>query len=418
MFNSIYNTTQRQELLERIRQLRSPKPYQDNETKRRNEELTQEIIQLEQVHSRALQEKTSLIQQQQTIIQQKDTTIRTINGAIQQKNAVIRSKDNNLQTQANRIRQLSQRAEQLQEEVRQKNDAFQQFTHQIQTMQNTITAKNNMIERKETAITQLSQQITRYRDNPNWAIDKEEMIITEDVLGIGGWGKVKVGFFRGTKVAVKTLHENIVSDYYLQLFSREMDIASRIRHPNLLQFIGATRADDLLIVTELMFTSLRNELEKCPMTRPQVISISIDVACALNYLHSWRPNPILHRDVSSANVLLQPSGDRKWKAKLSDYGSANLQNMIQTVNPGNPVYSAPEALIPIQHSPAMDVYSFGILMMEMSTGTFPPSSSSEREVQIQKIKWVTVKVLIEECTFQDQNFRPTTKTLLDRVKSL
>ena len=79
-----------------------------------------------------------------------------------------------------------------------------------------------------------------------------------------------------------------------------------------------------MILTELMPISLRKELEKSPMTRPQIITVAKDVARALNYLHLWKPHPILHRDVSSANVLLEPSGSSRWKGKLSDYGSANI----------------------------------------------------------------------------------------------
>ena len=122
-------------------------------------------------------------------------------------------------------------------------------------------------------------------------------------------GEVKVGIFRGTKVAVKSLHQMILSQYNLDLFSREMDIASQVRHPNLLQFIGATRVGNPMVLTELMPTSLRKKLEETPLTRSQIMTISCDVASALNYLHLWKPQPILHRDVSSTNVLLEPSGN-------------------------------------------------------------------------------------------------------------
>ena len=144
--------------------------------------------------------------------------------------------------------------------------------------------------------------------------------MTKEVLGKGGWGEVKVGLFRGTRVAVKCLHQEIVSEYYLGLFSREMDIASHVRHPNLLQFIGAPKVGNPIIVTELMPTSLRNELQKSPMARPQFMSIGIDVASALNYLHLWKLQPILHRDVtvltSSLSNLLDIS--RKLKSLIMD----------------------------------------------------------------------------------------------------
>ena len=80
--------------------------------------------------------------------------------------------------------------------------------------------------------------------------------MTCKILGTGAWGEVKVGIFRGTTVAVKCLHEMILSEYNLDLFCREMDIASCVRHPNLLQFIGATRVGNPMVLTELMPTSL------------------------------------------------------------------------------------------------------------------------------------------------------------------
>jgi len=115
-----------------------------------------------------------------------------------------------------------------------------------------------------------------------------------------------------------------------------MDIASRIRHPNLLQFIGATRVGNPVLLFELMPTSLRHELEKSPLTRPQIVTIVRDVASALNYLHLWKPHPLLHRDVNSSNVLLEPSGSSRWKGKLSDYGSVNFLHQVRTDCPGSP----------------------------------------------------------------------------------
>ncbi len=204
----------------------------------------------------------------------------------------------------------------------------------------------------------------------------------------------------------------------MDLFSREMEIASRIRHPNLLQFIGATKEMNLLIVTELMPTSLRNELEKNPLLRSQIISIAIDLVSALNYLHLWRPQPIIHRDVSSANVLLQPLEKNQCRAKLSDYGSVNLQENIQTANPGNPVYSAPEASTPSLHSPAMDIFSFAIVLVEMSIRRFPSSVSYEREAQIREVKWPTIRLLISRCTVTNHIDRPNTNNVLEELTDL
>ena len=76
-------------------------------------------------------------------------------------------------------------------------------------------------------------------EQPHWVVRREEVELTEEVVGRGGWGEVKVAKFRGIRVAAKVLHNMIISEYNLQLFSREMTIAAKIRHPNLLLFIGA-----------------------------------------------------------------------------------------------------------------------------------------------------------------------------------
>ena len=242
--------------------------------------------------------------------------------------------------------------------------------------------------------------------------------MTNKIVGKGGWGEVKVAIFRGTKVAAKCLHEVIIAEHNLHLFSREMDIASRVRHPNLLQFIGATRVGNPIILTELMPTSLRKELEKGPLTYPQILTISGDVSAALNYLHLWKPQPILHRDVSSANVLLEPSVNGKWKGKLCDYGSANFLHQVSTVAPGSPVYSAPEAISPLLHSPAMDVYSFGILLLEMATCRLPSTMSFEREGQICEVEYPSIKILVERCTSHDPQFRPKIEKVLEDINAI
>ena len=342
--------------------------------------------------TRQLQQKEQELERNVETIRQKDSTIRRNAQALQLKEATIR---------------------QLQSDIREKDNIIEQSLLQIQQ-------KNDVIQRHEGTITQQRREITGYRDNPSWLIERDEITVTGEELGRGGWGEVKVGVFRGKRVAVKCLHQEIISPHYLQLFSREMDMASRVRHPNLLQFIGATKVGQLMIITELMPTSLRRELEKHSLLRCRVISLSIatDVISALNYLHSFRPRPILHRDVSSANVLLEPSAGNNWKGKLSDYGSANLMDNINTSNPGSPVYSAPEASTPSLHSAAMDIYSFGILLLEMATDQFPSTVAHEREGSIQDIKWSSVKELVIQCTSTDPSLRPPTDTVLTVLRDL
>ena len=115
----------------------------------------------------------------------------------------------------------------------------------------------------------------------------------------------------------------------------------------------------MVILTELLPTSLRRELERGGGHMSlQLKSISLDVARALNYLHLMQPDPIIHRDISSANVLLEPLAGQSWRAKVTDYGSVNFQQQLKTVGPGSLVYAPPEARTPALQSPKMDIFSF------------------------------------------------------------
>ena len=249
-------------------------------------------------------------------------------------------------------------------------------------------------------------------EQPHWVVRREEVELTEEVLGRGGWGEVKVAKFRGLRVAAKFLHDIIISEYNQQQFSREMNIAAKIHHPNLLLFIGATREGEAVILTELMPTSLRRELETRVMPRVQITSIAQDVACALGYLHQWRPSPIIHRDICSSNVLLEPLPNG-WRAKVSDYGSANFMNAVATPNPGSPVYAAPEARYPEQQSPKMDTFSYGVLLVEMCIREFPESSRAQREAQILQIQWAAMVSLVRRCTSERPADRPSMGDIME-----
>ena len=146
------------------------------------------------------------------------------------------------------------------------------------------------------------------------------------------------------------------------------------------------------------------------MPRVQITSIVQDVACALRYLHQWRPSPIIHRDISSANVLLEPLPNG-WRAKVSDYGSANFMNAVATAAPGSPVYAAPEARHPDQHSPKMDSFSYGVLLVEMCIRRLP--DPAQREAQILQIQWAAMVSLVRRCTSERPADRPSMRDIME-----
>ena len=359
------------------------------------QQLQEQLLKSNERHQQQLQETNERHQQQ---IQESNERHQQSNERYQEQ-----LKESNEQHQ-----QQFQELHMLIEGVRQDNQQLHELTRKNEEMENTIQQQDEELHDLRAKI-----------EDPPWLIKMEEIEVTREVIGRGGWGEVKIGIFRGTRVAVKCLHDLILSDYNISLFSREMDIASRVRHPNLLQFIGATRFGNPMILTELMPTSLRKEMDKKALTHPQILSISRDIVSALNYLHLWRPEPILHRDVASPNVLLEPSGNNQWKGKLSDYGSANLQHQISTtVGPGNPAYAAPESRYPNDHSPTMDVYSFGVLLMEMVVHRPPPPTTREKEGLIRTIEWVPMKTLIKSCIQEDKDQRPKTSNVLEQLYHL
>ena len=249
-----------------------------------------------------------------------------------------------------------------------------------------------------------------------WVVHRREIQMTDRELGGGGWGVVKMAKFREIEVAAKSLYEVIRSDYYRHLFIREMNMAARLRHPNLVQFIGATLEGEMIILTELMHTSLRRVLEQGGISREHTISISVQVCQALNYLHLMQPDPVIHRDISSANVLLNPLPNNGWLAKVTDYGSVNTLRALQTKNPGSPVYAAPEAAEPSLQSTKMDIFSVGVLLIEMCTGQFP--SDDGRERLLLTISDRGFSELISRCIDRERDNRPTAQELLSELKQL
>ena len=212
-------------------------------------------------------------------------------------------------------------------------------------MEGELRIKGEHVNELEQTLSTIQQTLDECKQkvSRDWVLSRDEILMTDTCLGVGGWGTVVLGKFRGCKVAVKQIHELILSPHNRRLFEREMNIASRCRHPCLLQFIGATNDEGTpLFVTELMQSSLRTLLEQQLLPTSDICILSVDIAQALNYLHLSKP-PIIHRDISSANVLLWRQGEQ-WRGKVSDYGTANFMQQIMTVAPGAMIYSAPEAL--------------------------------------------------------------------------
>ena len=342
--------------------------------------------------------------------------------------ALMKSLEEKEKEEAEKEQEIRRYRHQLQEKDRELQEnlvALQQKDIVILEKDRELQEKDRELQEKDRELRQSQEAVRRYQQqaltDDHWVINKDEVTLTKEELGRGSYAVVTVGIFRGLRVAVKSLHTLIISNYNRGLFSREMSIASRVRHPNLVQFIGATKVGNPLILTELMSTSLYKKLQETELNNQQILSIAQDVALGLNYLHLFKPQPIIHRDVSSPNVLLKPcTGAAGYEAKVADYGTAKLQQGTagSTVMPGNPAYAAPEAPIPDQHSPAMDVYSYSVLLMEMNLCSLPEMMTAEREVQSGSVSWSDMKSLIQRGLNANPRARPTMAQVIESLKRM
>jgi len=154
-------------------------------------------------------------------------------------------------------------------------------------------------------------------------IHEKKIITRSDSIGKGHFASVIVGKYVGTVVAVKRFRkskdETLPSRYFQDVFLREVEMLSLLHHPNIIRLIGAS-ASPTFLVTEIcqngnLMDYLRKSSDRPPLSWVDRISISLDEARALAFMHSYDP-PILHRDLKSLNLLL----DRHLTLKICDFG--------------------------------------------------------------------------------------------------
>ena len=315
-------------------------------------------------------------------VQTKEETIREQSQLLQQERELKsgleeRVRDMQIQIEVERIRRIATEREVREERINLQQDREnlererEIWQQRIRDSERTVSESQRRQRELQSAATAAEEDLAEYRrlEPRDWIIGRDEVILSERSLGVGAWGNVHEGTFRGCEVAVKQIHDLILSPHNRRLFEREMSIASRCRHPRLLQFIGATNNDGSpLFITELLDTDLRDVLRQRPLLHEEVVCIALDVAKALNYLHLKKPSPIIHRDISSSNVLLWRR-DNCWRAKLSDYGAANFMRQHMTSNPGASIYAAPESQTS-QQSPKVSTNSDYTFQLPFITGKY------------------------------------------------
>ena len=215
------------------------------------------------------------------------------------------------------------------------------------------------------------------------------LVHTAQVLGSGAYGDVVKATLDQEPCAAKILHRVIVDSQdpgvsdFISRFEQECQTLQDLKHPNIVQFLGVVQDPSTrkpILLMELMNDSLTHFLETSPTDIPyhEQVNISHDIALAVAHLHR---NGILHRDLSSNNILLNASH----QAKVTDFGmskiAASNPSMTRskvTQCPGKLVYMPPEALSPQPcYSNKIDIFSIGVLLLQIVTRNYPaPTAAS------------------------------------------
>jgi len=347
-------------------------------------------------------------------------------------------------------RQQTQQQEQLQKDRQQLESENQQLIHQLeqekqlwvqevnhlqQQLEQEQERSRQLQERLDTSAAELEQvrPATQLLSSVQFNTVNRTEVKVQTNIGKGAWGEVAKGKFKGQPVAVKWPHLDLLQQYpnMVDRMRREVRIMAQVRHPNLVQFIAAVldeAAEQLqappMIITELLDTNLRLAYQQGRLQTTDCVTILRDVAYALHYLHEHL-QPIIHRDISAPNVLLQALPNRGWLAKVSDFGSANLAKLAHSRGEGAIIYTAPEAfpLTDLDTEPPpmttkVDVFSYGILVCEVIASQPPFTDNYRAMLQQVKTKWEFMYNLIVRCTKRSPLDRPTMAQVLDELDKL
>ena len=317
--------------------------------------------------------------------------------------------------------------------LKEDNQSHQAEIQVLSEVKESLQQENSLLQKERDSLRSkntelcLAQQESIVFGIEPWKVSRDKIKL-DRVIGGGGWGAVLEG---DLKVAIKQFYPSILSKQNMARLKREMKMLVRIRHPNLVQFIAVVFEENdnvhespPYIITELLDMSLREAYENDQVSEESMYPIFQDTARALDYLHR-RHEPIIHRDVSSANILLKCLPNGMWMAKVSDLGSANLAKDAFTKNEGARIYCAPEAFTETSDTNSkevltskVDVYSYGIMLCEVVTRKLPETEKFQDLLQQAECKQPRLYPLILQCISQEPNKRPSMANVLTTLETL
>ncbi|XP_078433849.1 integrin-linked protein kinase 1-like isoform X2 [Wolffia australiana] len=278
--------------------------------------------------------------------------------------------------------------------------------------------------------------VSNPQDYPEYELNPVDLsFVKGEVASKEGYQRAK---WNGTKVTVKILDENNYTDLEsINEFKNELTLLEKVRHPNLVQFIGAiTQNKPMIIVSEY---HRQGDLETYVRTkgRPKIrklLEFSLDIARGMNYLHECKPDPIIHGDLRPKNIFLSSGGH----LKVGGFGLIQMTKVspgkVKLVKPyektdGSGLYMAPELFKGEIIDRSIDSFSFGLILYELIEGV-PPFHPEPPEVATSwiclegkrppfksksKSSHSDLKELIRECWNPEPMMRPTFSEIIVRL---
>ncbi|TYH23592.1 hypothetical protein ES288_A03G025900v1 [Gossypium darwinii] len=258
----------------------------------------------------------------------------------------------------------------------------------------------------------------------------EDLHLGEEV-GQGSYAVVYRGIWNGSDVAVKVYFAGEYKESTLLDYKKEIDIMRKLRHPNVLLFMGAVYSQErLAIVTEFLprgslFKALHKNNQALDVKRR--MRMALDVARGMNYLHHRNP-PIVHRDLKSSNLLV----DRNWNVKVGDFGLSRWKNgtfLTTKSGRGTPQWMAPEVLRNEPSNEKSDVFSFGVILWELMTVSSPWNNLNslqvvgvvgfmDRRLELPEGLDPQIESIISDCWQSNPENRPSFEDIINRMTGI
>uniref|UniRef100_A0A2P2M0C1 non-specific serine/threonine protein kinase n=1 Tax=Rhizophora mucronata TaxID=61149 RepID=A0A2P2M0C1_RHIMU len=256
-----------------------------------------------------------------------------------------------------------------------------------------------------------------------WNIDFSELTVGTRV-GIGFFGEVFRGMWNGTDVAIKVFLEQDLTAENMEDFCNEILILSRLRHPNVILFLGAcTKPPRLSMVTEYMemgslYYLIHSSGQKKKLSWRRKLKMLRDICRGLMCIHRMK---IVHRDLKSANCLV----NKHWTVKICDFGLSRIMTdspMRDSSSAGTPEWMAPELIRNEPFTEKCDIFSLGVIMWELCTLNRPwEGVPPERVVYAVANEGSRLEIpegplgqLIGDC-WAEANERPSCEVILSRL---